>query len=193
MKAQDEFLQQNSVEGRWKWMEQRFDIALSFAMENQSLVGQVYHYLKAEKFSVFFAPSPEGQVLLSGKNQREIFYQIFGGQARYVALFVSKDYVVKEVPMEEAYISIKKHSGDGRVIPIYLDDTELPLELLDPKQVNYYRSHTAADIATHLAAKLKMDSFISSASAYQYPEMHISNNQACKQIFIQNMNGTIDL
>lgn len=174
-------------------MENQFDIALSFATENQTLVDQVYHYLRAEGFSVFFAPSPEGQALISGKNQHEIFYQIFGWKARYVALFVSKDYIVKEVPMEEARISLTKRSGDGSVIPIYLDDAILPPDLLNPKQINYYRSHTAVDVAAHLAAKLKMDSPVSPSSAQHCKGMNISENWADKQIFIQTMNGTIDL
>lgn len=71
-------------------MEKQFEIALSYATEDQNLVEKVYHYLKAEQVNVFFAPSKEGQVFLSGKNQREAFYSIFGKNARYVALFVSK-------------------------------------------------------------------------------------------------------
>lgn len=72
-------------------MKCQFDIALSFATENQPLVDTVYHYLKVRGFRVFFAPSPEGQVFISGKNQREVFYQIFGWEAAYAALFVTKD------------------------------------------------------------------------------------------------------
>lgn len=42
-------------------MNHQFDIALSFATENQPLADTVYHYLKAKGLRVFFAPSPEGQ------------------------------------------------------------------------------------------------------------------------------------
>ncbi len=164
-----------------------FDIALSFATEDQALVEDVYHYLKAEGFSVFFAPSSEGQTLLSGKNQREIFYQIFGSMSKHVALFVSKDYVIKQVPMEEARIALAKHSDSGGVIPIYLDSTRLPLDMLDPKKVNYYRSSSAADIATHLSGKLRADAPHPSADASLSGGMHISGNVAERQIFIQNM------
>ena len=59
-------------------MEYRYDIALSYAKENEDIVNTVYHYLKAENITAFFAPSSEAQTLLSGQNQRKIFYRIFG-------------------------------------------------------------------------------------------------------------------
>lgn len=77
-------------------MEYRYDIALSYATENKDIADMVYHYLKAENIHAFFAESPEAQTVLSGQNQREIFYRIFGVEAEYAALFVTKDYVAKK-------------------------------------------------------------------------------------------------
>lgn len=57
-------------------MKYQYDIALSFATENQDLVEKVYHYLRAEAITVFFAPSPECHRILNGRNQREAFYEI---------------------------------------------------------------------------------------------------------------------
>ena len=168
-----------------------FDIALSFASEDQSLVEKVYHYLKAENLKVFFAPSSEAQTKLSGENQREIFYKIFGGDSNYVALFVSKDYIWREIPMEEANIAFAKHIENGKVIPIYLDNTSLPQDLLDPKNTNYFKSNNSAIIASHIAKKIKHQ------ESQQTPEsksdevkntMNINNNKAIKQIFIQELN-----
>ena len=62
-----------------------FDVALSFAIEDKELVDKVYHYLKVEGLSIFYAPSQNCQSLLSGENQREIFYRIFGLESNYVA------------------------------------------------------------------------------------------------------------
>lgn len=166
-------------------MAHTYKIALSFATENQDLVEKVYHYLKAEGLSVFFAPVPECQTILSGKNQREIFYEIFGIKAEYVALFVSRDYLKRTVPMEEASIAIAKHSENASVIPIYLDNSELPKDLFDPQKSNYYKSNNPAQIASHLAAKIKS----SSAKG----TMNIKNNHAQKQVFIQKMDGNISL
>lgn len=176
-------------------MKYQFDIALSFATENQPLVENVYHYLKAKGLRVFFAPSPEGQVFISGKNQREVFYQIFGREAAYAALFVSKDYVCKQVPMEEACIALTERKGTGTAIPIYLDGTPLPVELFDSKQENYFASDNPVAIASHLAARCGQS--VSSPSAQsdsqEFGGMHISGNVAEKQVYIQEFIGNLDL
>lgn len=138
-------------------MEYRYDIALSYATENKDIADMVYHYLKAENIHAFFAESPEAQTVLSGQNQREIFYRIFGVEAEYAALFVTKDYVAKKVPMEEASIAFSKHHGDGKVIPIYLDGTPLPKELFDPNSTNYFCSSNGAEIASLIANRIKLD------------------------------------
>lgn len=172
-------------------MEKLFDVAISFAMENEELADTVYHYLKAEGLSVFYAPAPECQSILSGQNQREIFYRIFGLKSKYVILLVSQFYVMKPVPMEEARIAFSKHGGDASVIPIYLDGTELPSELWDSKKQNYFSSNDAAEIASHVASKVsnsekqaeKKDSFASGGI------MKNEKNKAETQIFIQNYNG----
>lgn len=177
-------------------MNNTYQIALSFATEDQELVQTVYHYLKAESISVFYAPDPECQTILSGKNQREVFYEIFGLNTVFVALFVSKSYIVKKVPMEEAAIAIAKHSGNGSVIPIYLDDTQLPADLFDPNHTNYFKSDNPAQIAGHLAAKVQY-SDLSRRKIQRTTEsgnvMNIKNNIAEKQLFIQTLNGSIEL
>lgn len=173
----------------------QFDIALSFATENQPLVDTVYHYLKAKGLRVFFAPSPEGQVFISGKNQREAFYQIFGWEAAYVALFVSKDYVCKKVPMEEARIALTERKGTNTVIPVYLDGTPLPSELFDPKQENYFASDNPVAIASHLAARCKppVPSPSEQTESQASGRMYISGNIAEKQMFIQKLVGNLEL
>lgn len=176
-------------------MKCQFDIALSFATENQPLVDTVYHYLKARGLRVFFAPSPEGQVFISGKNQHEVFYQIFGWEATYVSLFVTKDYICKKIPMEEACIALTERRGTDTVIPIYLDGTPLPSKLFDPEQENYFKSDNPAAIASLLAARCKQS--VPSPSAQTEPQMsggmHISGNIAEKQVFIQKLIGNLDL
>ncbi len=177
-------------------MERHFKIALSYATEDQDLVEKVYHYLRAEKVDAFFAPSPEGQVYLSGKNQREVFYDIFGLNAEYVALFVSKYYVAKAVPMEEASIAIANHGETGSVIPVYLDGTSLPADLFQPRNTNYFKENNPAKIAKHLAAKIKSADGTGQGRPAQKnmkSNMTITGNSAEKQIFIQELNGSIEL
>ncbi len=173
-------------------MKSVFDVALSFAMEDSDLVETVYYYLKAEGLSVFYAPAPECQSILSGENQREIFYRIFGLETSYVVLFVSKNYVLKSVPMEEAKIAFSKHAGNGTVIPVYIDGTALPKEILDPNKMNYFLSNDAAVIASHVAAKIekeKRDVKRKGDRSDPANVMKIKGNLAGIQIFNQNNNG----
>ena len=174
-------------------MNYQFDIALSFATENEALVESVYHYLKAEEIKVFFAPSQEGQMILSGKNQQEIFYSIFGMNADYVALFISKDYISKKTPMDEARIAFAKKGNLGKVIPIYLDETELPRDLFDPKNTNYSKSADPAVIASHLAGKIEASKRGGETSEIPNCGMNIIGNKSDKQFFIQTMEGNINL
>ncbi len=168
-----------------------FDVAISFAMENEELANTLYHYLKAEGLSVFYAPAPECQSLLSGENQREIFYRIFGLESRYVILLVSKFYVLKQVPMEEARIAFLKHGGDASVIPVYLDGTELPRELLDTKKQNYFSSDNAAEIASHVASKVsKLEKQEEKKNDLGQGNIMINEkNEAGIQFFVQNSGG----
>lgn len=167
----------------------QFEIALSYATEDKEIVDKVYHYLRAEKIKAFFAPSPEGQAVLSGENQREAFYRIFGMEAEYAALFVSKDYVAKEVPMEEASIAFHKHNGNGKVIPVYLDGTPLPESLLDPKSTNYFRSSNAAEIAAHLASRIRSGKqpLPDSRAAPAGSVMNVQGNTAGVQFIAQTL------
>lgn len=173
----------------------KYQVALSFATEEQELVDTVYHYLKASGINVFFAPSAEAQVELSGKNQREVFFDIFGRQSEYVALFVSENYIRREVPIEEAKIAIATHDWDGKVIPIYLDKTSLPETLINHKRENYYSSNNPAEIAVHIVRKIELN--IKSAaekediSSNELGGFRINNNQAHKQIVINKNEGSI--
>lgn len=173
-------------------MNYQYEIALSFATEEQDLVEKVYHYLKAENLSVFFAPAPECQVYISGKNQREVFYDVFGLKSEYVALFVSKNYVAKKVPIEEVGIALAKHNA-GNVIPVYLDGTELPVELFNPEDMNYFKANNPAVIASHLAAKLKGNDNKEASAPASSNSMNIKGNMAEKQVFVQTLNGSIEL
>lgn len=172
-------------------MSYTYDIALSFATEEIELVEKIYHYLSAENLKVFFAPAPECQIVLSAENQRKVFYQIFGMESEFVALLVSRNYIVRAVPMEEANIAFSKHNNDGKVIPVYLDDTPLPLTMLDPNDKNYFRSNNPAVIASHIATKIKNEKvrIENNKKSEQNSVMHIEGNTAVKQVFIQTFNG----
>lgn len=120
-----------------------------------------------------------------------MFYLIFGWEAAYAALFVSKDYIRKPVPMEEACIALTERRGTGTAIPIYLDGTSLPSKLFNPKQENYFASDDPVVIASHLAAKCgqSVSSSLAQSGPQEFGGMNISGNIADKQVFIQQLIG----
>ncbi len=164
-----------------------YDIALSFSMNEVNLVKDVFFYLKAEGYNVFFAP--ECQEVLSGKNQREVFYNIFGLSSDYVILFVSESYLTKKVTMEEAQIALSKLGKTGRVIPIYTDHSELPVELLNPSEFNYFKENRAAFIAAHISEKINSQKQIKSKQNHEHNNgsMNNINNKATNQVFINKI------
>lgn len=171
-----------------------FDIALSFATENQELVEKIYYYLRAYGLRVFYAPSAEAQPFLTGRNQSEAFFDVFARKTKYVALLVSKSYVEKVIPMEEANIAFAAYGDSGRVIPIYLDGTKLPKDMWNPAQRNYFESDNPAEIAKHLAAKAGISTAAKQKSMVSGRQvMNVMGNNAEKQVFIQTLNGSIEL
>ena len=124
-----------------------YDIALSYAGEDEAIVSSVYRYLRGSGASVFFAP--ECQAELVGEHQEEIFYQIFSQGARYAVLFVSRHYVAKPTPMKEAKICMANRQG-SHLIPVYVDGTVLPgLNA----SINYFRSDEPEKIAAMIIEK----------------------------------------
>lgn len=94
--------------------------------------------------------------------------------------------------MEEAKIAFSKIGGAGRVIPVYLDKTPLPEEMLNPQEFNYFPSNDAVEIAAHVADKINKASSVfkeNKGSSDIVNKMNNRNNKAETQIFIQNYNG----
>ncbi|MCL2146550.1 MAG: toll/interleukin-1 receptor domain-containing protein [Synergistaceae bacterium] len=128
-----------------------YDIAISYASEDKSIVDSVYHYLRGAGFSVFYAP--ECQDVLVGEHQDVIFSRLFSEEELYAVLFVSQDYISKPVPMKEASICLTSQRC-SHVIPVYLDGTELTG--LDPA-INYFRSNEARVIAQMITQRVKLN------------------------------------
>ena len=93
--------------------------------------------------------------------------------------------------MEEARIAFSKHGSDSSVIPVYLDGTGLPAELLDIKKQNYFSSDNAAEIAAHVALKISKTKRKKEKKTANGVGGIMKNekNKADTQIFIQNYNG----
>ena len=126
----------------------QYDVALSYAGENEKFVRDVYRHLRAENLKVFFAPLRAGA--LWGKDERE-FQAVYGPASRFVMPFISQHYATKEWPRLEfraARKEARKRTGDF-LLPVRLDSAKMP-GLSAKLQYVEGRRHSAREIARML-------------------------------------------
>lgn len=102
----------------------KYDVALSFAGEQRSYVQAVAERLKNAGASVFY----DGFVDLWGKDLTLELERVYRNQARYVIIFVSKEYVEKAWPNLERQHALagRIERMDDSVLPARFDDVSLP-------------------------------------------------------------------
>ncbi|MFZ1035591.1 MAG: TIR domain-containing protein [Smithella sp.] len=104
----------------------QYDIALSFAGENRSIVENYSNLLSQKKVKVFYDKNEQAD--LWGKDLYEKLDEIYRKQANYCVIFISEHYAQKLWTTHErksaqarAFVENKEY-----ILPVKLDDTELP-------------------------------------------------------------------
>jgi hypothetical protein len=103
-----------------------YDVALSFAGEDRAYVEQVANFLKEAGVKVFYDRFEE--VLLWGKNLYDYLSDVYGRQARYTVMFISRHYAKK------VWTTHERESAQARalqensecILPARFDDTKVP-------------------------------------------------------------------
>lgn len=115
----------------------KYDIAISYASEQETFVSNVCSILKEEGLNVFFAPQSKGEIIAQDMVKR--FYKIYRYECNFVAAFVSPDYLNKNYCMQEANTALLREplNGFSRLIPVYLYGAKL--QKLNPN-INYIHS-----------------------------------------------------
>ncbi len=126
----------------------KYDVALSYASEDEKVVKRVWKILREENVCTFYAP--DCQPNLVGQDKETFFYRVFKKESLFVVTFVSDKYVIKEDPMFEANVAMSRN--DNSLIPIYLD-ADVSLPGLD-KDINYYVETNEAKIADLIIKKI---------------------------------------
>jgi len=128
-----------------------YDVAISYAGEQERMVSRVASILEADRFKVFFAPDRESEYIAEDMIAR--FYRVYRYESRYVAAFVTEDYLRKDITMHEAATAMLRRREEGRncLIPIYFGKAVLPR--LDP-DINYIRGDGLREV--ELADKIRM-------------------------------------
>lgn len=128
----------------------QYDVAISYASEQETYVNRVVKILEVENLKVFFAPKREEEY--KADDMYSSFYQIYRYQSRWVVCFVSSEYLGKEYTMSE-YASAKYKSldcGENRIIEVCFNNARLPGYDID---INYLNGDKLLPIDT--ANKIK--------------------------------------
>lgn len=128
-----------------------YDVAISYASEQERTVSRVVNILTAEGFKVFFAPNRESEYIADDMIAR--FYRIYRYESRYVAAFVTEEYLHKDITMHEAATAMLRQQEEGRncLIPIYFERAVLPD--LDP-DIHYIRGDGLREV--EVANKIRL-------------------------------------
>ena len=152
----------------------QYDVALSYASEDKTLVSTVYKLLKENDLQVFFAPEQQSETV--GQDLERVLYKIYRKKARYVAVFVSCHYILKKATMHEANTANSRvRHDDFCIIPIYIDGTKLPN--LD-ESIVYLKSNDAYEI-TDLITDIVKTRTSNQHEVDDGSKRHLASNKAC--------------
>ncbi|RFZ61374.1 hypothetical protein DE4576_05470 [Mycobacterium marinum] len=105
-----------------------FDIAVSFAGENRGFVEEIVRNVQQSAPDVTVFYDDDYKYESWGKDGLEYFTDVYMNRARFVAMFISTLYAQKEWPRAEKRAALARALTERSeyVLPIRLDDTELP-------------------------------------------------------------------
>ncbi|WP_413756319.1 TIR domain-containing protein [Streptomyces sp. MMBL 11-3] len=110
-----------------------YDLAVSFAGEQRPYVEQVVEACKGRGLTVLY--DRDRSIDLWGRNLIIGFRGAYNGdQARYVAPFLSREYLAKPYPMDEfrAMLVPAIENPDDYILPVTFGDVVVPADLLSP-------------------------------------------------------------
>lgn len=102
----------------------KYEVALSFAGEQRAYVEKVASVLRENGISVYY--DQYDQVGMWGKNMVDHFENIYGKDAQYVVMFISKEYAEKAWTNHERQVILaRKLYDDGFLLPVKFDATKI--------------------------------------------------------------------
>jgi hypothetical protein len=135
--------------------DKEYDIAVSFAGEQRDYVEQTVAACKALGLEVFYDKDKNNDWW--GKNFIRDQRAIYSSHTRYFVPFISAEYLSKPIPMDEfsAAMMTAVKQGDGYILPVLMDDVQVPADLLHP-HVGYLhsRDYTPAQLAEQLQQRV---------------------------------------
>jgi hypothetical protein len=108
----------------------KFDVAISYAVEQTSYVEKFAKCLNEISIRVFYAPDMQNH--LWGTNLVEELQKVYMSQSRFCVVFLSKEYAEKAFTRHEFdsiinhYLIERLNSNDHFLLPIRFDSTKIP-------------------------------------------------------------------
>jgi hypothetical protein len=125
-----------------------YDVALSFAAEDQAAAEELAGRLTERKFRVFLDEYKQGDVW--GEDVVDHLVNLYGRKARYCVLLVSRHYPLQKWTEAERRAATERALRDASeyIRPLRLDDSQVPGIPEDPSE------HSMENIAELLEEKL---------------------------------------
>jgi hypothetical protein len=131
----------------------KYDIAVSFAGEDRSIVEKFVNALAANNISVFYDSWEQAQ--LWGKDLYQHLDMIYQQAAQYCVIFISENYVKKAWTKHELRSAQARafQQNSEYILPIKLDDTELPGLPITIAYIDF-RHTSIQEIVNYLSEKI---------------------------------------
>lgn len=168
-----------------------YDVALSFAGEDRSYADALAEALQQRGLSVFY--DTYEKFTLWGKNLYTYLSDVYQNKARYCVMFLSKHYAAKLWTNHEREAAQARafRENEEYILPIRLDDTEIPGLLRTTGYLNWHKE-TIDAIADGLLEKLgKSVLKISEIETAERTSVHALSAEHEMQLQ-QQMMGVID-
>jgi TIR domain len=116
-----------------------YDLAVSFAGEHRDYVSRTVEACKQLGLQVFYDKDMNNEWW--GKNFIRQQRDVYSSKTRFFVPFISTEYLNKPIPMDEfeAAMMTAVKQGEGYILPVLMDDAQVPADLLHP-HIHYLRA-----------------------------------------------------
>jgi len=130
-----------------------YDVALSFAGEDRTIVEEFATLLKSKNIKVFYDEYEAAD--LWGKDLIDHLVNIYSRKARYCVMFISQYYPLKKWTKVERRAAQERafRDADEYILPVRLDDTQVP-GITETTGYRDLRQHSIESIVNLLEQKL---------------------------------------
>jgi TIR domain len=131
----------------------KYHFALSFAGEDRDVVKQIADCLSNKGYKVFYDDFYKAS--LWGKNLYDELIEVYNKRSQFCVIFISENYKKKAYPNHERQAAQAKAFSESfeYILPIKLDDTDIPSILPTMGYVDYRKS-SVSEICDILTVKI---------------------------------------